>query len=153
MTTERRISVCDGKYTFVLPLNDYRVHVLRQGDPWIVIEQGCNAIWSLVAETIDDRKLVDAVYEYTTTTGCSPRFRNLAYQNLLEAVRRHAEERGEKPIPQWRTNTPPRGVRCLVTAPHPKHDGALRVFVATLSPDYDGHCWFGDGTRIHGVIA
>jgi len=55
--------------------------------------------------------------------------------------------------PQWRTNTPPRGVRCLVTAPHPKHDGALRVFVATLSPDYDGHCWFGDGVRIHGVIA
>ena len=46
----REISVGHGKYTFRVPEGDWRVHVLRHGEPWLVIEAGHNAVSALMAE-------------------------------------------------------------------------------------------------------
>lgn len=50
---ERRISVADGKYEFIIPSDDWRVHVLRYGEPWIKIESGHNAVAALMSELIE----------------------------------------------------------------------------------------------------
>lgn len=44
------VEVDDGKYTFLIPDGDCRVHILRHGLPWLIIEQGCSAIQSLIQE-------------------------------------------------------------------------------------------------------
>jgi hypothetical protein len=45
--------------------------------------------------------------------------------------------------PQWRTDVPPRGVRCLVTA---LTYGQPRVVVASISLDHSDICWFSDSS-------
>lgn len=40
----------DGKYTFEIPDNDYRVHVRRHGEPWLVIEAAHKAIGTLLSD-------------------------------------------------------------------------------------------------------
>lgn len=47
------IKVCDGKYTFVKSPGDYRISILRYDEPWLVIEQGSNAICALLREYAD----------------------------------------------------------------------------------------------------
>lgn len=42
--------VADGKYTFLRLRGDWRVHVLRYDDPWLVIEDGHKAIAALMYE-------------------------------------------------------------------------------------------------------
>ena len=44
------IHVDNKKYTFIHKTGDYRIHILRYGDPWLVLEKGSNAIFSLMAE-------------------------------------------------------------------------------------------------------
>jgi acyl dehydratase len=53
--------------------------------------------------------------------------------------------------PPWRTDEPPRGVRCLVTAL--PGAGEPRVFVASRSLDSSRPQWFSDGLVITGVTA
>lgn len=51
----RDITVSDGKYTFrIRPAGE--IDVLRHGAPWVVIEQGCNAIGALLyrVEELED---------------------------------------------------------------------------------------------------
>lgn len=214
MSTERRLTIDNGKYTFILPEGDYRVHVLRHGEEWLVIEQGSKAIWSLVYDAIDAVALVGAVKAWAAASHSGRE------GELISALWKYQEERGEKqvtppfeaapltagptpadvvearrtpiapgrPIPDaalaeivranshclpehrtealemalelqqrrassaWRTGVAPRGVRCLVTAPHA---GSLRALVASISHDHQegGYHWFSDGVRIHGVIA
>jgi len=38
----------EGKYTFIRYKEDYRVHCLRYGEPWMIFEKGCNAIAALM---------------------------------------------------------------------------------------------------------
>lgn len=52
MDREYRLSLDDGKYTFVKPVGDYRVYILRHGEPWVTIEAGCNAVFSLLYECL-----------------------------------------------------------------------------------------------------
>ncbi len=49
------ISVDDGKYTFSVPEGDWRVHVLRHNEAWLIIEKGHNAIASLMDELQEAR--------------------------------------------------------------------------------------------------
>ena len=49
------VTVDGGKYTFGVPRGDYRVHVARYGEPWLIIEQGSKAIHSLYYELNDAR--------------------------------------------------------------------------------------------------
>lgn len=53
------ISTRDRKYTFSIPKGDYRVHVLRYGEPWLVIESGSKAIAELLYE-IEERREAEA---------------------------------------------------------------------------------------------
>lgn len=46
------IQVDQAKYTFQIPEGEWRVQVLRYGEPWLFIEQGHNAIHSLMNEVI-----------------------------------------------------------------------------------------------------
>lgn len=94
MSNERRLDVYDRKYTFVLKHEDWRVHVLRHGEPWIVIENGCNAVRTLVFEAVDDRALVGAVRRWATSGD--------GYQDhreLHQAFRAYCDERGERKPP------------------------------------------------------
>jgi hypothetical protein len=101
MSNEYRLAIENGKYTFVKPANDYRVHVLRHGEPWVVIEQGCNAVFSLLYDAISDRGLVEAVLRWAGRRSddgddLPHRIGPAAGQHgkLHEAVARYCEERG-----------------------------------------------------------
>lgn len=75
------------------------------------------------------------------------RFRNLL--GHIDALR--AAEKAQSTTPVWRRDEPPRHVRCLVTAPGA--GGDPRVWVGSVSPDYDETLWLSNGERIHGVTA
>lgn len=51
----------------------------------------------------------------------------------------------------WRTDEPPRGVRCLVTARGLAGD--VGVLLASVSPDHEGTVWFCNSTRLVEVLA
>lgn len=51
-----RIEVDGGKYAFIDPKDDWRIFVLRYGQPWLHIEAGSNAIRELMAEVAEGRK-------------------------------------------------------------------------------------------------
>lgn len=66
-----KIPVYNGKYTFVKPDDDYRVHVLRYGEEWLTIESGSNAIVALLGEYEELKEkvkrlegLVDTIVDY-----------------------------------------------------------------------------------------
>jgi len=44
------IPVSDGKYTFISYVDDWRIHCLRYGEPWMIFEKGHKAISSLMHE-------------------------------------------------------------------------------------------------------
>ena len=48
--TREDVTVDGGKYTFQQPMDDWKIHVLRHGEPWLIIESGSNAISSLLEE-------------------------------------------------------------------------------------------------------
>lgn len=48
-----KLVICDGKYTFILPDNDYRIKVLRYDEEWLWIEAGSKAVGSLVIKHIE----------------------------------------------------------------------------------------------------
>ena len=52
-------TVCDGKYTFISEPNDYRIFVLRYGEPWLAIEHGSRAVDALLFEFAQLRRIVD----------------------------------------------------------------------------------------------
>ena len=53
---EIRTIVDDGKYTFVRETGDYRIKILRHGEPWVEIEAGYNAVLALMLECEDLRR-------------------------------------------------------------------------------------------------
>lgn len=55
------VTVDDGKYTFLLKEGDWRIHVLRYGEPWLVFDRGTNAIFSLMAELEEAREKLSAL--------------------------------------------------------------------------------------------
>lgn len=61
MKARLRVSVENGKYTFILPEDDYRIKVLRYGEEWLTIEAGCNAVHSLMSELNDARQELSAL--------------------------------------------------------------------------------------------
>ena len=68
------VKVQGAKYTFQQPEGDWRIHVLRYGNPWLVIESGHKAIAALLyahrnSEEISI-KLHDEVYEGTHHDWC-----------------------------------------------------------------------------------
>lgn len=52
MDSEIRLSITlsEGKYTFISYVDDYRIHCLRYGEPWMIFTQGHKAISSLMHE-------------------------------------------------------------------------------------------------------
>lgn len=62
-----KIAVEDGKYTFVFGPDDYRVHVLRFGEPWMVIERGGKAVLALMhrVEELEELRKTAGVPERT----------------------------------------------------------------------------------------
>lgn len=58
-----KVEVNDKKYTFIVPEGDWRVHVLRYGEEWLVIEQGHNAVLALMMEVEELREELDKLRE------------------------------------------------------------------------------------------
>ena len=52
---ELTVTVADGKYTFKTVPDDYRIHVLRHGEPWIILDVGHKAILALMQEVEKNR--------------------------------------------------------------------------------------------------
>lgn len=59
----RKVDVESGRYTFIMYEHDYRIHVRRNGAPWMIIERGHNAIFSLLMEFIETRKELEDLQE------------------------------------------------------------------------------------------
>lgn len=57
MTETLRIDVSNCKYTFIHYVEDWRIHCLRYGEPWVVFEMGHKAISSLLFgfESLQDK--------------------------------------------------------------------------------------------------
>ncbi len=45
---ETCVTIENGKYTFKTMPGDYRIHVLRHGEPWLILDQGSKAILALM---------------------------------------------------------------------------------------------------------
>lgn len=52
------VSVYEGKYTFSIEPGDYRVQCKRNGEDWVVFEQGCRAVLAVVMELVAARERV-----------------------------------------------------------------------------------------------
>ena len=61
MEEELRVDVADGKYTFIYSQHDWRIHIHRHGEPWIVLEQGHKAILPLMQELDDCRGVLNHI--------------------------------------------------------------------------------------------
>ena len=62
---EHRVNVDNGKYTFVVPGGDYRVSILRHGEPWHGPQaEACTALHSIMAELDAARVVLQAVRAY-----------------------------------------------------------------------------------------
>lgn len=60
------VTVDSGKYRFFAPEGDYRIHVHRGGQPWLLIEAGHKAILAMMYELADAReKLAEAQRQLT----------------------------------------------------------------------------------------
>jgi hypothetical protein len=58
---EHRVSVDGGKYTFVIAEGDYRVAILRHGEPWHPPQaEACNALGAIMCELDAARVVVEA---------------------------------------------------------------------------------------------
>jgi len=60
--SQEKITVNDGKYTFIKNDKDWRVHCLRYDEPWMIFEKGHNAISGLI-------------YQYTALTAENKRLK------------------------------------------------------------------------------
>lgn len=59
--SEHRVTVSEGKYTFVVPADDYRVSILRHGEPWHGPQgEASNALHSIMMELDAARVVVQA---------------------------------------------------------------------------------------------
>lgn len=59
--SEHRVSVDNGKYTFVVPADDYRVSILRYGEPWHGPQsEASNALHTIMYELDAARVVVQA---------------------------------------------------------------------------------------------
>jgi hypothetical protein len=94
MGYERRITVDGGKYTFFVPEGDWKIHVLRHGEPWVILETASKAIWSLIAELCDARELIAAIEKWRCL-----RLEAGPYEDgLIEAHDKFRKERGQEPF-------------------------------------------------------
>ena len=60
--SEHRVSVENGKYTFVVPADDYRVSILRYGEPWHGPQgEASNALHQIMMELDAARAVVQVV--------------------------------------------------------------------------------------------
>ena len=58
---EHRVSVDGGKYTFVIPADDYRVGILRHGKPWHEQSEASHALHAIMCELDAARVVIEAV--------------------------------------------------------------------------------------------
>jgi hypothetical protein len=98
------IVVANGKYTFRKIDGDWRIHVLRYGEPWLVIEKDHNAIATLLFETerlteklkkltTENERLHEEVNELKIAVTGIDGFREAIYDAAPEADAEHARLR------------------------------------------------------------
>jgi hypothetical protein len=84
---EHRVEVENGKYTFVVPSDEARVHILRHGESWYTPEVGqpSHALHAIMCELDAARVVIQAARELITnrTTPDSD-------ERLVEALTKHA---------------------------------------------------------------
>jgi len=56
---EHHVAVDNGKYTFLVPADGYRVTILRHGEPWHEQREASNALHAMMCE-LDAARLVVA---------------------------------------------------------------------------------------------
>jgi RNase adaptor protein for sRNA GlmZ degradation len=84
---EHRVEVENGKYTFVVPSNDHRVHILRHGEPWYTPENGqpSHALHAIMCELDAARVVIQAARELVRNRSTLD-----PVERLVEALTKHA---------------------------------------------------------------
>lgn len=92
--TEHRVSVEGGKYTFVVPADDYRVSILRHGEPWHGPQsEASNALLQIMMELDAARVVVQAARDAVD----APTLRRKEF--LQEALALHDRLTGDREPP------------------------------------------------------
>lgn len=94
--SEHRINVARGKYTFVVPADDYRVSILRYGEPWHGPQsEASNALHSIMFELDAARVVVQAARQCVEALG-APRH---VPAGLVDALALHDRLTGDREPP------------------------------------------------------
>lgn len=76
-----------GKYTFYMPDGEWRPHINRYGEPWVVIGDGCNAVTSLMYAVEAAQSIVHAV-DRAARADASDASRVAAILEIVDAYKR-----------------------------------------------------------------
>lgn len=99
--TEHRVSVDNGKYTFVVPADDYRISILRYGEPWHGPQgEASNAIHAIMCELDAARVVLEAARQVLAVETLNGRGDN--FKALARALATHDACVGPQPRPtEW----------------------------------------------------
>ena len=86
--SEHRVSVDNGKYTFVLRPTYSKVDVLRDGKPWVTILQPWNALHSALCE-LDGARVVLEAARSIPAADSSPSEIIAFFDRMRDAVTKH----------------------------------------------------------------
>jgi hypothetical protein len=90
MSQEFKVSVSSGKYTFVQPKDDYKIHILRYGESWVQDLDGSNALFSLMAELDAARVVLEAARKWNQSFSIDAKPRTVQSDNeLMDALAKH----------------------------------------------------------------
>lgn len=67
-----KLTVDGTKYTFFVPEGGYRPHIHRHGEPWVVVDQGCNAVLALMYEADHAQTTLTKIEEHLDASTCAP---------------------------------------------------------------------------------
>lgn len=84
-----KLTVDGTKYTFFVPEGDYRPHIHRHGEPWVVVDRGCNAVLALMYEAERARDAIMKIEGALLTIGaCPPSSIFTVIREALDAFKR-----------------------------------------------------------------
>lgn len=115
--SEHRVRVDNGKYTFVVPADDYRVSILRYGKPWHGPQgEASNALHAAMYELDAARVVVQAARQWRSAMSRPMHEQADADQALNEALALHDRLTTDREPPSaWCGGEQPREAQAPVT--------------------------------------
>jgi len=92
-----RVAVDGNKYVFTVPEKDWRIHIKRYGLPWLVLEEGSNAIGCMMSELEEARSNKGVILNVEEKD-----FLSELLCSALQAIA-HNKQHGGEPVANERT--------------------------------------------------